>query len=333
MAYFVGAYAASPNSQSWDPALETAYYERLKKLPNLKGLEHPFVGTLHPHDDAWFLRNIDPNWRYVMTCMPGEMTALVHNPNFGIASDNVEGRKSAIAFLRKACEAVGALNAACDKPVVDAVLIHTAPNKSKSSSSVAALKESLAAILEWDWQGARLLIEHCDAYVPGQLPAKGFLSLGEEIEAVLASNARFASNLGIVINWGRSVIEMRSDQGALQHIRQAKAKGLLAGLFFSGASEQDTAYGAWLDSHMPPAVHPVRGVGAIGSLLTETAMYDNLLASDHRNLAIVGLKIGIRPLDASLDERIAQLDSALESIAAQAAAIDDGQRAKAFPNR
>ena len=44
MSYFVGAYAASPNNPHWDPELETRYYEQLKAIPSIKGLEHvPWV--------------------------------------------------------------------------------------------------------------------------------------------------------------------------------------------------------------------------------------------------------------------------------------------------
>ena len=35
MSYFVGAYAASPNTTGWDPELEARYYERLRALPQV----------------------------------------------------------------------------------------------------------------------------------------------------------------------------------------------------------------------------------------------------------------------------------------------------------
>ena len=177
---------------------------------------------------------------------------------------------------------------------------------------------SLSTLLQWDWQGARLVIEHCDALVPGQLPAKGFLSLPDEIAAIEATNARHGSDVGIVINWGRSVIETRSAEGALQHIRLARQHGVLAGLMFSGASGADTPYGPWQDSHMPPAPAAVDGVGAAGSLMTDAAMQDCLQASGGRRLPILGLKIGIRPREASLVERMAYLNSALQRLDALA---------------
>lgn len=331
MAYFVGAYAASPNTAGWDPALEARYYERLRALPMLKGLEHPFVGTLHPHDDAWFVRHIDPSWRFLFTCIPGVMAALAKNPQFGLASEHPAGREAALNFMRQARDAVVSLNAACGRPVVDAIQIHSAPNRAAAQSSGAAFMASLATLLQWDWQGARLVVEHCDAHVPGQLPSKGFLSLVDEIAAVEATNARHGSDVGVVINWGRSVIETRSAEGALHHIRLARQHGVLAGLMFSGASGQETPYGAWQDSHMPPAPATAgpppatagpspassSSVGAVGSLLSDTALQDCLRASAGRHLPILGLKIGIRPIDASLDERMAYLASALERLHAQ----------------
>ena len=311
MPYFVGAYAASPNTTAWDPELEARYYARLRALPNIKGLEHPFLGTLHPHDDAWFVRHIDPNWRFVLTCIPGVVAATAKNPKVGLASDDASGREEALAFVRQARDAIAALNAACGRPVVDAIEIHTAPSKTEAASSVGALSASLATLVQWDWQGARVVIEHCDAHVVGQVPVKGFLSLADEIAAIEATNARYGSRLGIVVNWGRSALEARSAQGALQHIELAKQHGVLAGLMFSGASGQDTPYGAWRDSHMPPVPSTVGGVGAEGSLLTVEAIHACMVASDHRNLTVLGVKIGIRPLDASLDARMAYISSAL----------------------
>ena len=314
MSYFVGAYATSPNTTAWDPELEARYYARLRVLPNIKGLEHPFLGTLHPHDDAWFVRHIDPNWRFVLTCIPGVVAATAKNPKVGLASDDASGREEALGFVRQARDAIAALNDACGRPVVDAIEIHTAPNKTEAASSAGALSASLAKLVQWDWQGARVVIEHCDAHVVGQVPAKGFLSLADEIAAIEATNARYGSRLGIVVNWGRSALEARSAQGALQHIELAKQHGVLAGLMFSGASGQDTPYGAWRDSHMPPAPSTVGGIGAEGSLLTVAAIHACMVASDHRNLTVLGVKIGIRPLDASLDARMAYISRALDHL-------------------
>ncbi|MDU0355618.1 DUF4862 family protein [Paraglaciecola aquimarina] len=314
MQYFVGAYATSPNVSSWDPDLETNYYQQLKARPNIKGLEHPFVGKLHAHDDEWFLTNIDPNWQFLFTCVPGNMGALAKDPNFGIASDDEAGRGKALEFMQKACNAVGQLNAHLGRQAVQAVEIQTAPNRSHASGSSAALKKSLDIMLQWDWQGAQLVIEHCDTLVEGQKPAKGFLSIKDEIAVVKAVNAERAANIGMVVNWGRSVIEARSVGAANQHIELLKSEGLLAGLMFSGVSDQNTEYGAWSDSHMPPAPNEKLMAGAVGSLMTEKEMISSLAASDAENLSIVGIKLGIRPRDMSLDDRVNHISDCLAAL-------------------
>lgn len=314
MKYYVGAYASSPCNNGWDADIESEFYSELKKDPRIQGLEHPFLGKLHSEDDDWFLANIDPNWTYVFTCIPGTMSALGEMPTFGIASTDEAGRKAAIAFLAKARDAIAKLNAHCGKPVVKAIQIHTAPNQSKAAASAGALQQSLTEILQWDWQGTQIVIEHCDTLIEGQAPAKGFLSLQEEIDVLTAVNAerhhpKHNSNLGITINWGRSVIETRSAEGALAHILAAKQAGLLTGVMFSGASGEDTAYGAWRDSHMPHAKDSAEAVGADGSLMTSAAMHQCLGAAGE--LPIVGIKLGIRPVDATLTERLAIIDAAL----------------------
>lgn len=115
MKYYVGAYASSPCNNGWNAEIESEFYNALKKDPRIQGLEHPFLGKLHSEDDDWFLANIDPNWTYVFTCIPGTMAALGEMPAFGIASADEAGRKAAIAFLAKARDAIAKLNAHCGK--------------------------------------------------------------------------------------------------------------------------------------------------------------------------------------------------------------------------
>jgi len=316
VSYYVGAYASSPCTSGWDPELEADFYRELKALDTIKGLEHPFLGeSLHAHDDEWFLSNIDPEWSFVVTCVPGTMSAIAKNPEFGIASDAAAGREQALVFMAKARDAIAKLNAHAGRRCVTAIEVQTAPNQGRARSSAASLKASLETMLSWDWQGARIVIEHCDSYLEGQVPAKGFLSLSDEIQAIKAVNDKLDGNVGIVINWGRSVIEARSVTGALDHIKQAKQAGLLAGLMFSGVSDQDTPYGAWQDTHMPAAESPNVRIGAAGSLMTETQMHQCLHAADASRLDIVGIKLGIRPKDESIANRVAYNREALAIIA------------------
>lgn len=314
MTYFVGAYATSPCSTGWDATLESEYYQQLKKSPLIKGLEHPFLGALHSEDDDWFLQNISNDWTFVFTCVPGIMAAIGDNPAFGIASDDEAGRQSALQFMAKARDAISKLNKHCGKPVVTAIEIQTAPNRSHTPSSVNALKASLTTMQSWDWEGTRIMIEHCDAYLQDnndQTPQKGFLTLGEELEAIQSVNQTLNADMGVVINWGRSAIETRSTQGVLDHIEQAKKAGLLTGLMFSGVSDQDTEYGAWRDTHMPAAKAKNGTYGAAGSLMTETEIQRCLLAANAKDLPLVGIKLGVRPKNALLKDRLAYIDSAL----------------------
>ena len=315
MSYFVGAYASSPCTSGWDPELESSYYRQLKACHYIKGLEHPFLGeTLHNHDDQWFLDNIDPNWRFVFTCVPGTMAAMGENPEFGIASDDDAGRQQALAFMRKARTAIATLNAHAGRQVVQAIEMQTAPNRRKAASSAASLQASLETMLSWDWQGARIVIEHCDSYLEGQTPAKGFLTLTDEIATIKAVNDTLGSDVGVVINWGRSVIEARSETGAIEHIKQAKEAGVLAGVMFSGVTDQDTPYGTWADTHMPAAKSAAAGIGADGSLMTEAHIHQCIAAAGGKALPIVGVKIGIRPKDETVANRVAYNQAVLDMI-------------------
>ena len=313
MNYFLGAYAASPNVSGWDAELETEYYQQLKTLPTIQGLEHPFTGSLHPYDDNWFLANIDPAWNYVFTTIPGVMNALSRDPLFGLASTDEAGRQAAIDFMQLANQAIAKLNQHLGRQAVSAIMLHSAPARQHASSSAQAFQASLTTLLSWDWHGARVLLEHCDALLPEQKPSKGFLSLEDEllVLAKLNQTLKPAMPLGVVINWGRSVLETRTPDGALAHLQAAKAQGLLQGLMFSGISDKANAYGAWQDSHQPAQSSELVPLGEPGSWLTEDAIQQCLLACAEVDLTVLGLKIGIRPLTAPLAERINYLRAQL----------------------
>jgi len=313
MHYFLGAYAASPNVSGWDPELETAYYQQLKTFSNIQGLEHPFIGRLHAQDDNWFLANIDPAWNYVFTTIPGVMNALANNPLFGLASADEAGRLAAIDFMQQANQAIAKLNQHLGRQAVTAIMLHSAPAQHKATGSAKAFKASLETLLSWNWHGARLLLEHCDALIPEQKPSKGFLSLQDELAVLAEVNQQLAPSqpLSMVINWGRSVLETRQPAGALAHLQAAKAQGLLSGLMFSGISDKATAYGAWQDSHQPAKSSELIPFGEPDSWLTEQAIQQCLDVCADTKLAVLGLKIGIRPLSASLEERINYLRAQL----------------------
>lgn len=305
MSFFLGAYATSPCVAGWDEAAETAYFAALSGLPGLRGLEYPFSGWLHPFDEAWLLRGLDPAWDIVLTLLPGTMDRLAQAPAFGLASDDGDGRAAALAFTQAARDAVERLNEAAGRTRVVAVELHSAPRRGVAGvgSSAAALARSLVQIAGWDWQGAKLAVEHCDAWRPDLPPIKGFLSFAEEIAAVRQANAETGAGIGVAVNWGRSVLEARDPARALDHLSAARQAGVLAGLMFSGCSGAETPWGVWQDSHMPHA--PGFGVehAAEGSLMTPEAMAEALrVAGD--GLTFIGGKCTARPNDAPLDRRV-----------------------------
>jgi hypothetical protein len=105
--------------------------------------------------------------------------------------------------------------------------------------------------------------------VEGQVPAKGFLTLEEELD-VLSS---LDDAVGLSLNWGRSVIEGRDVDRAMEHVRVAASSGRLRAYTFSGAAAVATDYGpAWADSHHPFAETDPPGYGEPASLMTTEAM-------------------------------------------------------------
>jgi hypothetical protein len=305
MRMIVGAYAISPAATTWNEAGETALYDGLKTMQNVRGLEVPFTGTLHRHDEKWLFAHIDKSWDFVVTLIPGTMGTLQQNPKFGLASTDAAGRKAAVDFARSAREAVSRLNAATGRNAVIAVEVQSAPSLGKpgAASSVDAFAESLAEVAGWDWQGARIVIEHCDALKPSHPAAKGFLPLADELKAIAKANKSAKQQIGVAINWGRSVLENRRAETGAEHIAEARKAGALSGIMFSGAGGAATPYGAWEDSHMPHAPAPGLKHAAEGSLMTEEEIRRSLTAAG-QGLDFVGAKIGVRPADAPVATRL-----------------------------
>lgn len=296
------AYSISPTSQGWDAEVESKYYQLLKNIDGLQGLEHPFFGELHQYDDDWFLHNIDPNWKIIFTGMPGVMNNLSKDPNFGIASDDQEGRQKSLDFYGDACKAIKKLNTYFNKEMVPCIQIHSSPARKNASSSMSSLLLSLQEMQSWDWSGASLVIEHCDAYFSEGESVKGFLTLEEEIEAVTQTNAKMKSNLSFCVNWGRSAIEAQSVEGPLAHIAKLSELDLLTGLMFSGAAAQDPTYGDWKDSHMPPRLdNKVGNYNLDNSLLTDKEIENCINACRLNKLTFIGAKIALLPRTSSAD--------------------------------
>ena len=314
MSFFIGAYAALPKpavAGTYEPDVERRFFAALRTLDGIGGLELPFTGTLHPHDGKAYLDLLKPEWRFVVTGLPGIMNALARDPHFGLASESASGRAAALAFCRGLREAVATLQRRFGPHAVRFVELHTAPRQGVPgvAASPAALRDSLRELRGWDWHGARLAIEHCDAYVPGQPPQKGFLALGDELDA-LAATGDCRTPAGIVLNWGRSAIEGHSAERPLAHVCAARDAGALVGLMFSGACAQDPVYGNWQDTHAPFA--PAFGIrhGAERSELTAERGQAWLRAAG-TGCDVLGIKIQPLPPAVPLETRIETVRDAI----------------------
>jgi hypothetical protein len=261
--YIVGAYAASPTTGGWDPDLEADYYAALAADPRVGALEVPWTGRLHPHDDEWLLAHLPASMRAVLTDIPRVALAVRDDPLYGLASDDADGRGRALRDAAALRDDVHRFHDGTGRRAVAAIELHSAPRASHGSAASLAL--SLADIARWDWEGAELVVEHCDALVPEHEPGKGFLALPDEVAAIRAS----ATGAGIGLNWGRSAIELRDPDRVVEHVALARESGLLRACIVSGASDREGHYPAWADVHTVfrrSAEHPH---GDADSLLTD----------------------------------------------------------------
>jgi hypothetical protein len=309
MRYFVGAYAIAPAAARDEETL----YEGLKAMAQVRGLEVPFTGALHRSDEAWLLRAVRRDWDFVVTLIPGVMGTLQQNKAFGLASTDESGRAAAIGQAREALAAVARLNDVVGRAAVVAVEVQSAPSRGPAGGTGdgEALARSLAEVAAWDWHGARIVIEHCDAARPGHPQHKGFLTIEDELAAIARANGAARRAIGVNINWGRSVLETHGVDTAIAHVEAAKRAGALSGIMFSGCSDADTPYGVWQDTHMPHA--PAVGLrhAAASSLMTEHEIARTMKAAQGAELDFVGAKIAIRPPEASVPARLGMIGDCL----------------------
>lgn len=310
MSVIVGAYAASPAHGHWDPELEQEFFRALAEVPGVRGLELPWTGSVHPHDDDWLYAHFPRDLDAVLTSIPGTMTRLRHEPRFGLASTDAEGRAAAVRQALAIGEAAKRLNDACGRAAVLAIELHSAPSiVAGATGSSDALRASLAALVETgDWDDAALVIEHCDAAVPGRIPEKGFLALEEELTAVDG----LPDTIGVSINWGRSAIELRDPDRVAAQVEQAAQSGRLHAMVFSGASDRPSSFGpAWVDAHHPLAPLPdgAEFPGAEpASLLTLPRLRAAVAAAGPVRWA--GVKFGWADAGAPVGPRIAMIEAA-----------------------
>ena len=275
-----GAYPAAPPDQE-------PFLAHLAASPLVSGLELPFVD-----DEARWLPHLLPaHWANVVTAAPVTAIRGRTDPAYGLASTDETGRRAALAVTRALRDAV-----ARSGLTVIAVELQSAPARTGDLDSFV---RSLTEIAGWDWSGARLVIEHCDAHVPAHPPEKGFLSLDAELTAAAEVG------MGVVVNWARSAIETRTVDGPTDHVAQAGER--LAGVLFSGvAPTQVGDFPAWADAHLPPAPHEP------ASLLTADAIAATLAKSG--DLEFTGVKVGARSGDRTPVDRAEGVLAALAMV-------------------
>ncbi|MFB2596619.1 DUF4862 family protein [Herbiconiux sp. P17] len=261
----VGAYAAAPQRTPLSGPDEDYWYALLGDLDHATGIEVFFRGSLHPLGPRRLAHLLPEGWHVVATMLPQAIARQAADPGYGLASDSVEGRRAAVADGRALFGELQTIADLLGRDPTRAVHLHSAPRaalESHARSSAAALTASLGELAELADEhglGAALVVEHCDALVPGQPPAKGYLTLDAEIEAVRdarirSTGAGTAPVYGQSVNWGRSAIEGRSADTAVAHLAALDRAATLAGLMFSGAPSTDGVLGAaWNDLHNPLA--------------------------------------------------------------------------------
>ncbi|MGY1550297.1 DUF4862 family protein [Microbacterium sp. A588] len=299
----VSAYPVSPAFVEWDPELEGELLPAICALDGVAGLEIPWIGGIHKFDNDWFLANV-PAVALAVTPIPFVMGQLAADRGYGIASASVGGRAAALADLRRVAADVARI---VDESAasVAVVTLHSAPRA--DSGSVDALARSLGDIASWDWRGAQLVIEHCDALVAGQTPEKGFLTVEQEVAAITQASV----DMGLWINWGRSAIELRDADAVTAQIAQVAASGHLAGLALSGAAAGESPYGyPWIDAHLPiRSTYP-----ASESLLDDAQVAAALAAAG--DVPWLGLKIARRASDATAADALRTVQRNLDVLRA-----------------
>jgi len=299
MKYIIGAYASAPSLRSNDKLLEAKFYSSLiESIPQIQGLEIPFFGEeIHQFGSDFLLEIIKPDWDNILTCIPGTMSYLAKIPEFGLASDDQQGRAAAIAMHKRANNTLHNMNDLYGKKSIISVQIHTAPSSPVKgvSSSLDSFLKSLDEILSWNWDDAKIVIEHCDSYKDKQSFEKGFFCIENEIEALIRVGDLY--EIGITVNWGRSAIEGRNSNTPIEHIKLLSKYQMLSGLIFSGVSDNDKLYGKWKDTHMPFSCSDNSKYCEENSLLTYKNISQTLSCIDIKKLDYLGIKLLSMPID------------------------------------
>jgi hypothetical protein len=308
----VGSYVSSISLRRWDEQDETSFYDELKKRTSIRGIEHGFYGTLHRYDDDWFLKNIHPEWDFVFMTLPGWVDIMkTKDAKAGLASTDKKKRLSAIDYIYSANCVIRKLNAHLNRKAVISVQVHSTPS---AASSKEAFAESLSTICSWDWDGAKIVVEHCDAFKSDGSHAKGYLPLLDEIWAIQeARNENLRTPLLMMLNWGRSTIEGNGPEMVQRHIRELISVDQLSGFIFSGvAASSDSLYGNFADKHVPCPTPDGDKLLVSESLMTEKEIGKTIDALPVSELDYLGFKIMPLPLALQSCDNLIYIDKMLE---------------------
>ncbi|MBC7661917.1 MAG: DUF4862 family protein [Chitinophagaceae bacterium] len=296
--WFLGAYAGYASFAAKTADTDAAYMQGLQELPHLAGLELPFYSDLSETASDRYLRTLPKHWDYVLTLLPGTMQSLANQPDFGLASPQPEGRKAAMSRMTLVHRRLHEINARCGRQAVQAIEVHSAPSGPQGSTE--ALYRSFEELSAWDWQGARLMLEHCDAWKPNGTSVKGFLPLHDELGVLKQLDERVTMSL----NWGRSALEAQSGDEPLNHIKKAQDSGLLGAFFFSGTALNDPLYGSWTDSHVPLRLPDPAPWQASQGLLTPAVVTGVCRVLQASPYILWGIKVQPAPASLSVAERL-----------------------------
>lgn len=248
MSQIIAAYTAAPATS----AEADAYYAEVGDHAEADTLGLSWKGPESAAEIRHRVRRLPTGWGIAITTVPGTFRSWSADHRHGLASGDPDGRAQAVTLAAQIAQVSVELADRCGWAVVRQVEVHGAPGFGDRTHAPRpdALRASLEQLAALDWAGASVTLEHCDAYVPGNIPAKGFLPLDTEITVL----SELGSSIGLSLNWGRSVLELRDPNLVGSHVRTGASSGLLRLLTLSGAAARDNSYGAaWADSHLPLA--------------------------------------------------------------------------------
>lgn len=303
----VGAYAAAPTDHPFE------FLEAVLDHPGCDGLEVPWTSTTFVPDETAMRHIMIDRGVHVFTLVAGTMERLAAQPAWGLASRDSDARAATLDHLRDVRNTVADLTDAAGRPCIRGIEIQSAPRTDPTHLGVHrdALTQSLTEIAGWDWSGAVLTVEHCDAITGAGQPVKGFLPIEHEIASVKAVSGS-PTPVGMCINWGRSVVEQHTVDAATNHLKEAH--DVLRGVIYSGTADRTTTMGpAWSDTHAPVDGPLAQQIGAGPGLLTIVELHRAAVVTTGAPLEFVGVKVSPGPAAHALssEQRLALVGESL----------------------